>query len=236
MFRDSIARLGIVIVVAILLTACNLPTGDTPTSTPIPTATTEAPYMVEQPLPGPSCSVHQRPEMSVYGQSIYASADASSEVLGVLRYDSWIEVIQRTDGQWYQANAPGTPVNGGWIQRGGVLLEQPCSCYPGCGRFVAIGPENDITTCMMTLPAGQEFTIYYQPTATSTVFSTLSDGVEAMALARTSDGWVGFDPGVAQADNTGMDRLRWVDVGPDLIVLNGPACDALTMYDFEPVN
>lgn len=217
---------GMIAALLLLLAACG------PSATPTPSG----PYTVDQSGPAAVCSVSQRPELSVAGQEIHASADAASEVLGILPVGHWIAVTQRTDDGWYQVSLPDTPVDGGWIQRGGVLLEQPCSCYPGCARFVPQGPVNEITTCNLVLPAGTTYTIYYQPDVTSNVFATISDGVEAMAVARTTDGWIGFDPGVAQADNIGMDRLRWVQVPTDAVVLDGTACDALPVYTYEPIN
>ncbi len=217
-----------------ILAGCNLPTG-----TPPPTATLEptpGPYSVSQPGPGPACSVAQRPELSIYSQNIHADPDDTSTVLGFLPVGNWVAVTQRING-WYQVSLPGAPVDGGWINRGSVLLAQDCSCYPRCAEFEPQGPVNAITTCMLTLPAGTTFTIYYQPDTTSDVFATISDGVTAQAVARTGppDRWIGFDPGVAQADNIGMDRLRWVLPEPEMIVLGGPACDALPMYDYLPV-
>ena len=44
----------------------------------------------------------------------------------------------------------------------------------------------------------------------SDIFGTISVGDTHEALARTADGWVGFDPGVAQAANVGLARHRWV--------------------------
>ena len=86
----------------------------------------------------------------------------------------------------------------------------------------------------------------------ASVFHVITEG-------RTADGWLGFDPGVAQAANVGIFRLRWSDyaavtgktkedwarvdlsvgnVGPDLagwvqevtLNLNGP-CDDLPMVE-----
>lgn len=222
------------VIMLAILAGCNLPSGTpAPIDTPEPTS---APYSVSQAEPGPACSVAQRPELSVAGQNIHASADDTSTVLGILPAGNWVAVTQRVTG-WYQVSLPGTPVDGGWINRGGVLLAQDCSCYPDCAVFEPQGPVSAITTCMLNLPAGTTFTIYYQPDTTSDVFATISDGVTATALARTGppDRWIGFDPGVAQADNIGMDRLRWVLPEPDLIVLDGPACDALPMYEYLPV-
>jgi hypothetical protein len=39
-------------------------------------------------------------------------------------------------------------------------------------------------------------------------------------VGRTAQGWLGFDPGVAQAANVGVFRLRWLDPG-DPVTLEG---------------
>ena len=42
---------------------------------------------------------------------------------------------------------------------------------------------------------------------------------------RTDDGWLGFDPGVAQAANVGVFRMRWID--PDAAVSQTGDCRGL---------
>ena len=51
---------------------------------------------------------------------------------------------------------------------------------------------------------------YNYPDLSATQFGTLSAGMEVMAMVRMDEGWVGFDPGVAQAGNSGLKRMRWV--------------------------
>ena len=63
-------------------------------------------------------------------------------------------------------------------------------------------------TCRMSANAA---TIAYNyPDLSATQFGTLSAGMEVMAMVRLEEGWVGFDPGIAQAGNTGLKRMRWV--------------------------
>ena len=52
--------------------------------------------------------------------------------------------------------------------------------------------------------------IYYLPLAATSRFGQLAKGDEVTLAARTATGWVGFDPGTAQAANVGVFRLRWV--------------------------
>ncbi|NTW37923.1 MAG: hypothetical protein HGB17_17840, partial [Syntrophobacteraceae bacterium] len=49
---------------------------------------------------------------------------------------------------------------------------------------------------------------YTRASAASDEFGILSETVQA--TVRTADGFFGFDPGVAQAGNVGLFRMRWV--------------------------
>ncbi len=61
-----------------------------------------------------------------------------------------------------------------------------------------------------TLEVTQATDLYYRPSADAEVFSTLNVGFNQPVGERSADGWVGFDPGVAQAANMGIFRMRWV--------------------------
>ena len=50
-------------------------------------------------------------------------------------------------------------------------------------------------------------------------FGQLDPGTSVEITARSRDGWLGFDPGVAQAANVGPFRLRWVE--PSQVVTRG---------------
>jgi hypothetical protein len=73
--------------------------------------------------------------------------------------------------------------------------------------------------------AESEVTVYQRPSSQARVFGTMTPGVRVLGEGRTADGWFGFDPGVAQAANVGVFRLRWVD-GSSGVRLEGD-CDAL---------
>lgn len=63
--------------------------------------------------------------------------------------------------------------------------------------------------CEISVPAGVN--IYTRPSTEADLFYTSGEGEQIPpALARTADGWIGFDPGVAQAANVGPFRLRWL--------------------------
>lgn len=74
------------------------------------------------------------------------------------------------------------------------------------------------------LVANAQTTIYQRPSLDAGIFGTLSPGDRATVGAITGDGWIGFDPGTAQAANVGVFRLRWVQRS-DAISLEGACSD-----------
>ena len=77
----------------------------------------------------------------------------------------------------------------------------------------ALQPGDDGVSGACEFRAGGEVTIYRRPSTASGVFSTQGAGFTIPITARTADGWLGFDPGVAQAANFGSFRLRWIEPG-----------------------
>jgi hypothetical protein len=74
------------------------------------------------------------------------------------------------------------------------------------------------------LVANAQTTIYQRPSLDAGIFGTLSPGDRAIVGAITGNGWIGFDPGTAQAANVGVFRLRWVQRS-DAISLEGACSD-----------
>jgi hypothetical protein len=62
-------------------------------------------------------------------------------------------------------------------------------------------------TC--TLVTTGTVTLYDRPSTEAQIFSEVGADFSSVVTGRTVDGWVGFDPGVAQAANIGVFRLRW---------------------------
>jgi hypothetical protein len=83
------------------------------------------------------------------------------------------------------------------------------------------------------LVANTQTTVYQRPSLDADIFGTLSPGDRAPVGAVTADGWIGFDPGTAQAANVGVFRLRWVQRS-DAISLEG-ACQDLPVVVGPPV-
>ena len=81
-------------------------------------------------------------------------------------------------------------------------------------------PDEDGACTLVT----SEATITYdRPSSAAQVFSEVEAGFSALVAGRTADGWVGFDPGLAQAANVGIFRLRWVHF--DEVTLSGACVD-----------
>lgn len=66
-------------------------------------------------------------------------------------------------------------------------------------------------SCQFT--ASADVTIYNRPDTAAQVFSAQGAGFTIQPTARAAGGWLGFDPGVAQAANIGPFRLRWLPPG-----------------------
>ena len=82
------------------------------------------------------------------------------------------------------------------------------------------------------LVANGDTTVYQRPSVDAGVFGTLAPGDRIAVGATTDDGWIGFDPGTAQAANVGVFRLRWVQQS-DSISLEG-ACGDLPVVVGPP--
>ena len=63
----------------------------------------------------------------------------------------------------------------------------------------------------------QEIWVYARPpvtdllSSTVEIFGKMPAGTRVTVEGRTANGWLGFEPGVAQAANVGVFRLRWLD-------------------------
>jgi hypothetical protein len=69
-------------------------------------------------------------------------------------------------------------------------------------------PPTAAESCVFT--ANEPLTAYRLPDSASDVFGVIPVGDSFDILAQTADGWVGFDPGVAQAGYIGLAHHKWV--------------------------
>lgn len=84
-----------------------------------------------------------------------------------------------------------------------------------------------------TRVATRAATILARPVAGAATFGQLAVGDKVSLLARTADGWVGFDPGSAQAGNVGIFRLRWVQASEAFAP--GDSCPPLPLVQAPPL-
>ena len=102
-----------------------------------------------------------------------------------------------------------------------------------------IAPSEDASEVSATLApepcsivALGDVTVYSRPSSNAAVFGSMTSGFHVIPEGRTADGWLGFDPGVAQAANVGIFRLRWIEESSD-IELEG-ACEDLPELEGPP--
>lgn len=65
----------------------------------------------------------------------------------------------------------------------------------------------------------ESLTVYSRPDSLSTIFSVINPTDTLFLEVKTIDNWFGFNPGVAQAANTGSFRYRWIKT-EELISIN----------------
>ena len=83
------------------------------------------------------------------------------------------------------------------------------------------------------LIASDSIDIMLRPDSTAAKWSTLPPGDSVNVSGRTESGWLGFDPGVAQAANTGSFRYRWIREG-EAFSLRGSIGNVPVVWSPEP--
>jgi hypothetical protein len=80
-----------------------------------------------------------------------------------------------------------------------------------------------------------DITAPHEPRHGDVYAEALLAGATDEAVARTTDDWVGFEPGIPQALNVGIFRLLWLDPAAPVDYTGG--CDQLPIvtYPFEPL-
>lgn len=96
--------------------------------------------------------------------------------------------------------------------------------------IVACNPGEVEGECQLT--ANEALTAYRFPDENSDVFGSMFPGESFKVLARTSDGWLGFDPGVAQAGFIGLARHRWIE---DPLTISPSCIDSVEIVTMEEI-
>ena len=103
-----------------------------------------------------------------------------------------------------------------------------------CGFLLAVGVMVLVVPDLMAegalISPDDSLRVYCRPSEDSDLFGVVAPGESLMVCSRTAGGWLGFQPGVAQAGNIGPFRLRWVK--PDSSML--PA-DSVSLSWVEPL-
>jgi hypothetical protein len=114
----------------------------------------------------------------------------------------------------------------------GQPTRQPSAVVP-TATATAVGSAypwpSETGTC--TLTTSEATLIYDRPSVDAQVHAEVDADFTAVVTVRTSGGWVGFDPGAAQAANIGVFRLRWAHF--DDVALSGD-CVSVTEAGWLP--
>ncbi len=93
-----------------------------------------------------------------------------------------------------------------------VLILSALSMCPGTGSlfsgFILYSQLPDENECILVCI--DSVGVFTRPDSSASFFCSLSPRDQVVISGRTVDGWLGFDPGVAQAANIGSFRLRWI--------------------------
>ncbi len=95
----------------------------------------------------------------------------------------------------------------------------PTTAPPPTTEAAPTSPAPPPGPCMIV--AAGDVPAYFRPSAASGIFGTMHAGESYPVEAKAADGWFGFGPGVAQAANTGLFRLRWVLEGSSDLTIEG---------------
>ncbi len=119
-----------------------------------------------------------------------------------------------------------------------ATLIAPASPFSPTTSFTSTAPppttslppsETPVLACTYTPTA--ETNVYTRPDLAADLFTLLPAGSSTKIIGQTDNGWIGFDPGTAQAANIGPFRLRWVQADP--ADLTG-SCGSLTVFWAPP--
>jgi len=150
--------------------------------------------------------------MPMDNTSVYEEANLASNLVATLTAQEYAAVTGRTMDNWYRVDLAigNTSSNqAGWVEESAINLNGPCDNLPVIN--IPSGQSLTPTGSNCTLTANADINAMMRPFPISNTFGTLQSGMSVPASAQTPNGWIGFDPGVAQAANVDIFRLRWVN-------------------------
>ncbi|MGI4867559.1 MAG: hypothetical protein ACRYFZ_26805 [Janthinobacterium lividum] len=127
---------------------------------------------------------------------------------------------QATDTATSPAAAPATSAAATAVPASGAAVSWPA-------------PFSPVASQQCVRVATRPASIYHLPVVATPQFGQLAKGEKVTLAARTATGWVGFDPGTAQAANVGVFRLRWVRTA-DAFGADSAGCAQLPVVSAPP--
>lgn len=115
---------------------------------------------------------------------------------------------------------------------GGYYVWKKASSTPPSGNIGNIATTTEeMQNC--TIVVNSTTTLYTRPSKDSIKFGEISaTDQNIMPAGETADGWIGFDPGVAQAPNVGPFRLRFIPPNSGITLVG--KCDNLPVVPSLP--
>lgn len=98
------------------------------------------------------------------------------------------------------------------------------------------------SSCLLTVSDSLE--VYSRPDPAASIWGWVIPGDTVTVWVKTAEGWLGFDPGTAQAGNSGSFRYRWVDPDASFSLIGntgsveevwGPSAGITYAMTFDPV-
>ncbi len=121
------------------------------------------------------------------------------------------------------------------------LTPMALTVTPNLAPTVQPAADATLPAAVASLPSGSgpclaasssEVTVYARPSLQADIFSSIVLSTPAEVISRTADGWLGFEPGVAQAANIGNFRQRWNPAGAPIFLSVG--CARLPVAEWVP--
>lgn len=160
-------------------------------------------------------------------QHFFRTVNSGYSIVKIIFLIAFVAVLVAAGAYVYEQQTNQTP-------SAGVSTSTPLSETPP--------PPPDQGQYCYVLPNAQ-MTVYMRPSRDADVFGTLTIQDKPTVGGKTDDGWIGFDPGVAQAPNVGPFRLRYIQPNgpytlqgncsyiPHVVTLQAKTCFIMTQTD-----